>query len=185
MKKLFGIFILTLYTLTSSVNIAQSAKKSETASPTVTTVEYQLPYPGILPDHPLYKIKVLRDKILLLLTFNPIKKAARHLHMADKEFLMSLKLAENNNIPLAQQTAFKAEHHMTLLVAEIENAVYYSRKEFPQDLARQAHQATLKHQELLTGIMNRAGEKDKNDFETIKEFSIRNGSELFRFEHER
>lgn len=171
MKKLIIFFLLMLLVSVFSMNIMAQ--------------EYQLPHPGMLPDHPLYKIKVLRDKIVLFLTRNPVKKAARHLHMADKEFFMALKLAEKDKIPLAQHTAFKAEHHMTLLVTEIKKAVYYSNREFPQDLAQRAHQAALRHQELLAGMMDRASEEDQKDFKTIKEFSIRNDNELFAFEQEK
>ena len=146
--------------------------------------EYLLPYPGMLPDHSLYKIKVLRDKIILLLIRDPIKKAAKHLQMADKELFAALKLVEKDKIALAQQTAFKAEHHMTRLVGEIQKAVYYSNREFPQDLAQRAHQAALKHQELLTGMMARAKEDEQEAFKTIKEFSIRNDQELFKLAEE-
>ena len=31
-------------------------------STTSASVKYDLPYPGMLPDHKLYKLKVLRDK---------------------------------------------------------------------------------------------------------------------------
>ena len=146
--------------------------------------EYLLPYPGMLPDHSLYKIKVLRDKVTLLLMRDPIKRAAKHLQMADKELFAALKLAEKDNMALAQQTAFKAEHHMTLLVGEIAKAVYYSNREFPRDLAQRSHQATLKHQELLAGMMARAKEDEQEAFQTIKEFSIRNNQELFKLAEE-
>ena len=181
MKRLFAFFLLTLFIFTffSPFVLAQTSEEGA-ASPSA----YQLPYPGMLPDHPLYKLKVLRDKIILFFIRDPLKKAAKHLHMADKELLMALKLAEKGNIPLAQHTAFKAEHHMTLLITEVKKAVYYSDKELPQDLAQRAHQAALKHQELLTGMMDQASKEDQEDFKTIKEFSIRNDNELFRFEEE-
>lgn len=186
MKKptIFFLFLMLFASVFSVSIAAQTPEENETASPAATRVEYQLPYPGMLPDHPLYKIKVLRDKIILFLIRDPIKKATRHLHMADKEFFMALKLTEKDKIPLAQHTAFKAEHHMTMLVAEIKNAVYYSDKELPQDLAQQAHRAALKHQELLAEMMDRVGKEDQEDFKIIKEFSTRNDNTLFEFEQE-
>lgn len=158
----------------------------EIASPAATLTEdsdYKLPYPGILPNHPLYKLKVLRDKSLLFFTFDPFKKAARHLHMADKELVMALKLAEKGKVPLAQHTAFKAEHHMTLLVNEIKRAVYSGRK-LDKQLVNQAHQAAKKHLELLEGMRGRANRQEKEAFEIIKEFSTRNDTELLKLEQE-
>jgi hypothetical protein len=38
-------------------------------------IDYDLPYPGLLPDHPLYFIKAGRDKITELITRDNIKKA--------------------------------------------------------------------------------------------------------------
>ena len=138
----------------------------------------------MLPDHPLYKIKTLRNKIILFLIRDPLKKADKHLEMADKEFYAALKLAEKDKLDLAQHTAFKAEHNVTLLVSEIKNAVYYHNQEFPQDLAQRAHQAAEKHQGVLVGIMSRANEEQKETLTTIQEFSTRNNDELYRFEKE-
>lgn len=155
------------------------AKLVPTPTPLPTpTPGYILPYPGMLPDSPIYKIKVLRDKILLFLTFDPAKKAARHLQMADKEFVMALKLAEKGKIALAKHTAFKAEHHMTLINTEIAKFIS-SDKKINLDFIDRVHLASLKHQELLAGMKNRAKETiDLDDFKTITEFSIRNNQDF-------
>jgi len=180
MKKLIAFFLLILFIFTffSPFVLAQTSEEG-VASPSA----YQLPYPGMLPDHPLYKLKVLRDKIILFFIRDPFKKAAKHLHMADKELLMALKLAEKGNIPLTQHTAFKAEHHMTLMVNESKRAVY-SGRELDTELVQRAHQAAIKHQELLAGMLERANEKEQEAFKTIKEFSTRNDNELFKLEQE-
>ena len=187
MKKLLLALLLTSLFLTVSVNaLAQTTEKDDSLSavPTVAKAsDYQLPYPGMLPDHPLYKLKVLRDKIILFLIRDPIKKAERHLQMADKELFMALKLAEKGKIPLAQHTAFKAENHITLLVAEVQRAAYSGRG-LNKELVQKAHRAALKHQELLDGMINRAGKEQEKPFQIIKEFSHRNDHELFRLEKE-
>jgi len=186
MKRLI-LFFLTVFFIfgLSTTIIAENIPEEEMAELTTTEAsDYDLPYPGMLPDHPLYKIKTLRNKIILFLIRDPLKKAAKHLEMADKELFSALKLAEKDKIALAQHTAFKAEHHMTLLVTEIKKAVYYSNKEFPQDLAQRAYQAALKHQELLAGIMSKANGETKEAFTIIQKFSTRNDDELSRLEKE-
>ncbi|PJE63438.1 hypothetical protein COU89_03365 [Candidatus Roizmanbacteria bacterium CG10_big_fil_rev_8_21_14_0_10_45_7] len=43
-----------------------------------------LPFPGMLPDHPLYPLKQARDNFMLLTTRAPLNKAQLYLHLADK-----------------------------------------------------------------------------------------------------
>lgn len=159
------------------------AQTSDQKAATVSATDYKLPYPGILPDHPLYKLKVLRDKIILYLTFDPFKKAQLHLQLADKTLLAALKVAEKGNLPLAIQTAFKGEHHFTQMVDETKRGVY-SGKKLDQKLVDKAHQAFVKHQELLDGMMGRASKKDQEQLLIIKEFSTRNDNELYKLEKE-
>lgn len=65
---------------------------------------YIFPYPGILPDHPLYSLKVLRDKIYDFFIKDPVKKAEFKLLMADKRMNMGLMLNEKENNSLAAKT---------------------------------------------------------------------------------
>ncbi len=44
----------------------------------------ELPYPGLLPNHPLYPLKQLRDEFMLMTTRAPLQKAQLYLHLADK-----------------------------------------------------------------------------------------------------
>src|SRR3989338_5370865 len=68
---LFGIGLLLL---SSSGVWAKESIKPATVSPTpVILSDYTLPYPGLLPDHPLYNLKALRDKILLWFTKDEVK----------------------------------------------------------------------------------------------------------------
>jgi hypothetical protein len=57
---------------------------------------YKLPYPGILPNHPLYRIKEFRDNLLERLTRDPIKKVELHLLFADKKIAAAQFLADNH-----------------------------------------------------------------------------------------
>lgn len=70
--------------------------------------EYILPYPGILPDNPLYQLKVLRDKIYDFFTKDPVKKVQFKLLMADKRMNMARMLAEKGNTSLASDTIVDA-----------------------------------------------------------------------------
>lgn len=191
MKKIILLlsFVLFVFLIFSPLVLAQ-ADEEDVASPSTEStdsaekIEYQLPYPGMLPDHPLYKLKVLRDKILLFLIRDSLKKAAKHLHMADKEFFMALKLVEKGKIPLAQHTAFKAEHHMTLLTTELRQGISSGRN-LDLGFLGKARQAALKHQEVLDGMMAKTdNEETVESLKTIKEFSVRNDKAVYEIEEE-
>lgn len=156
-----------------------------TVTPSPAVLEtYQLPYPGMLPDSPLFKVKTLRDKILLYFTTDYYKKARLQLHLADKTLFAALKMAEKGNLPLAVHTAFKGEHYYTLMVSTIRNAVYYGQEELNNSFVDQAYKAFTAHQNLIDGMIARADGENKTQLEQIKAFSVQNRDELIRFQKE-
>lgn len=76
-------------------------------------IDYELVYPGkILPDHPLWYVKVLRDKLQYLLTFNTDKKAHLNLLYADKRLQMAQTLFEKGKIDLGYTTLTKSAKYL-------------------------------------------------------------------------
>src|SRR3989344_1770388 len=76
------------------------------------SVDYDLPYPGLLPDHPLYFLKMMRDSAIGFLISDPLKKAEFDLLQADKRLNSGLYLLHNDkdkNAELAQSTISKGE----------------------------------------------------------------------------
>lgn len=71
---------LTLFSVTKIVKAKQNTEKVLKA----TEVKYELPFPGILPDNPLYAIKMARDKLWEFLISDLEKKANFEILMADK-----------------------------------------------------------------------------------------------------
>jgi hypothetical protein len=59
---------------------------------TFAGVDYKLPYPGILPNNPLWPVKDLRDKAISLFIFDSVTKAQYYLRQADKRFAAGLAL---------------------------------------------------------------------------------------------
>ncbi len=76
---------------------------------TTPKVDYFLAYPGMLPDHPLYFLKMARDRVWLWLTPDPLKKAELLLLFADKRLGAGKALIEGNKIKLGVTTVTKAE----------------------------------------------------------------------------
>ncbi|PJE67280.1 hypothetical protein COU95_03350 [Candidatus Shapirobacteria bacterium CG10_big_fil_rev_8_21_14_0_10_40_9] len=174
----FGILTASIWktqALTSSQNFkiqtlpeVVGAKVTPTPSPT-PTVDYYLPYPGILPDNILYPLKMVRDKILLFLTFDPVKKAERLLLFADKRVNAAKSLIEGGKVELGISTMTKGEKYLEQAIAQTEKA-----KQAGKDttaLYEKLAQATLKHQEVLTGVLVKVPDEAKGMVQEALQYS--------------
>lgn len=85
-------------------------------------VVYQLPYPGILPDHPLYLLKTTRDKIQVFLTRDNLKKAHLYLLYSDKRLAMAQALEKKGKTSLALSTLSKGEKYFLKIPPLLEQA---------------------------------------------------------------
>ena len=167
MKKTILSAISFLIILSFSVTLIHAQEPNETpqASPT-PTIQYKMPYPGMLPDNSLYKLKVLRDKIILALIQDPNKKAGYYLLLANKQLLMSRMLIDKGNIPLARETALKGENQITLMTFVFKNAGREPQANFLDEVKL----ASLKHQELLEEIISKVNTNDAKIFSDILKF---------------
>lgn len=102
-------------------------------------VDYYLPYPGLLPDHPLYWMKMVRDRLGLLVVTKPEAKAEKLLLYADKRLGAAWALVDGNKVGLGVSTLTKAEKYLEQAVAAGQG------EEFKQKLAK----AIAKHGEVI------------------------------------
>lgn len=147
----FAFSVLSLSVLNASAKttpenlaVIQSPILLPTLAPEVL---YYLPYPGILPDHPLYAIKMVRDKIWLWLTTNMQKKAEVELLFADKRLGAGKVLIEGNKVSLGITTIEKAEKYLEQSINQLEEAAKQGK-----DVKIQVEKikiASLKHQEVI------------------------------------
>lgn len=123
-------------------------------------IEYYLPYPGILPDSPLYKIKAARDRILLILTLNEEKKARRELLFADKRINAAVFLTEGGKAELGVVTAVKAEKYLEQAVARAEKM--HKGGQDVKSLMLELQKSVAKHTEILQTLQAKlAGDERK------------------------
>lgn len=108
-------------------------------------LDYNLPYPGILPDSPLYFLKVARDKLALLLIQHPTDRVFYLLFLADKRLAAARELELNRNLALAAQTYLTAEEHLAAAVDGVETLSGKSAS----DAVAKLTVATAKHKEIL------------------------------------
>lgn len=115
-------------------------------------VVYQLPYPGILPDHPLYFIKGLRDRILDFLTRDSLKKAELYLLYSDKRINMSQDLLKKGKWSLMISTASKGEKYSLKMVDYLKRAKKQGSSPTSEFILR-AKLSNEKHREVLENLL--------------------------------
>lgn len=177
MKKAFFLFLIFFIFL----SITDISFSQETSIPALTssfpTVDYQLQWPGMLPDDKFYKLKLLRDKIIVYLVKNPIKKIEYNLIQADKTIYAGKLLFDKGNLTLAKETALKGENFYTQMVTEYKWAYWYGNK-IPDSLNNRIKNAALKHQEVFYEMMKKYAKEDQKTFQMLADFSKRNYQEL-------
>ena len=153
-KELFlfsGVIIFILFSFLFTVYIASFAqsvileKKED--------VVYQLPYPGILPDHPLYFAKIIRDQMMVFFTRDPIKKAELYLLFSDKRVAMAQELVKKNKYQLSITTFSKGEKYFLKIVSLLKQAKKQgvsATNEFKDKLKA----ANKKHQQAINFLLS-------------------------------
>ncbi len=151
---IFGLAVLLASILSvSSPQAAGPEVMAITSEPVVVAVEYYLPYPGVLPDSPLYKIKAARDWVILGMTFDEAGKAEKELLYADKRINAALALIEGNKVGVGVSTATKAEKYLESAVNRVIKLSGEGKD--VKSLLLTLSKATAKHVEVLEGLDKR------------------------------
>ncbi len=165
---LFGLAVLLMSIL--SVTNPSSVFPQNNASPAAeiavveSKVDYYLPYPGILPDNPLYNLKAIRDRVRLWLIFDEGKKAQRELLYADKRINAAVALVAGGKAGLGVSTASKAEKYLEQAVDRVTKL-----QKVGQDvdgLLLTLAKATAKHVEIIEGLIIKTTGADRVGLET-------------------
>lgn len=133
-------------------------------------IDYILPYPGrIAPDSPLWPIKAFRDKVWLMLTSNPDRKAELKLLFADKRLAMSKILFESDKSEIAFSTLTKAEKYLEeACVMEQESR---QRGTDTSAFLTTLSKAALKHRQIIDEILTIAPEDAKPGIGRVQDYS--------------
>ena len=169
-------FILCIALLLFSVPVSYSfaeeepvstdtAEMTEEQTSDETSSSYTLPYPGMLPDNPLYFLKEFRDAIIGFLISDPLKKAEFDLLQADKKIAAGVFLVnEKENEELAVQTIRQA--HDVFSDALIKTKQAEERGEATSSLIERLRLSSEKHEEVLEELSLQTGNKE---FATLSE----------------
>lgn len=181
-KKLFLVLFagILMFSLVGSNTLAQENPTQETSTKSAI-IEYDLAFPGILPDNPIYKLKVLRDKLSIMFISDPYKRTQFYLLQADKGILATAMLIDKNKIALANETALKAENNITLLSNELYRFTQKPEPAFFDKLRT----ASLKHQEILSSLIERLPENERKTLKDVLYFSKSNLRTIEKFQNKK
>ncbi len=146
------VFASSSYAQTST----SSPSATVTPKPAAQTVEYELPYPGMLPDNPLYNLKALRDRIIEFLISNPYKKAEFYLLSSDKRFNSGYYLVMKDKDDMGVLYISKSNNYMNMGISEA-----YKAKEEGTQILQKMKLSIKKHQQLIDDIEEKVDQKNK------------------------
>ncbi|HZQ29952.1 MAG TPA: DUF5667 domain-containing protein [Patescibacteria group bacterium] len=159
MKKIFflvySVFIF-LFFLGSPV-FAENATSS-------ATIDYQLPYPGILADNPLYNLKTLRDRIIDFFISDPLKKSEFDLLQADKRLSVGIALFDKGKQDLSETTISKGENYFE---EALKNAKVVKGQggELDAGFLTNLEQSSRKHEQVVKDLAAKSSGNVKKGFE--------------------
>lgn len=164
-KNCLLVFLLIIFLLGSNISFAKdSPTKDEMVS---QEVNYELPYPGLLPDSPLYFLRVIRDETVGFLISDPFKKAEFNLLQADKRLNAGIYLFNKGKISLALSTISKAENYFGEAIDKIGEAKMEGRNIV--EMQGKLRNAVKKHKQELDYMIAKENTSFKQNFEKEKE----------------
>ncbi|MCX7955532.1 MAG: DUF5667 domain-containing protein [Patescibacteria group bacterium] len=175
----FGKIFLIFFTII--VFPAMTYFVMESSSVSINTsrerVVYDLPYPGILPDHPLYFLKITRDRINEFLTRDNLKKAYLYLNYSDKRVAMALALAKKGKHQSSINTFSKAEKYFEKIIFLLKEAKKQGNQA-PSSFLELVKLSNAKHNELINEIMKSSPQGLQEDINQLFDLNLKIKKEL-------
>lgn len=144
---LFIIFHSSIAAPIAAQTITLPASDSAQISTSPAEIHYELPYPGILPDHPLYFLKVARDRLVGFLISDPIKKSEFNLLQSDKKLFAAQMLFADEKDEMAIETLSKSNNYMHNAISEAQRVEEMGRDIGP--LRSKIKVSLAKHEESI------------------------------------
>lgn len=166
--------------VTTTATVSRESPIGGTTNSTVEQkVEYTLPYPGILPTHPLYRLKLIRDWIMERLIVDPLRKTEFYVLQADKYLAMATVYAARNAASDAGSAARTGEVFMAKAYGAAHGAKN-SGKIVPGHILDLFDRSTAKHVEILSALWQAAPESTKSAYagalEAVKNIQLKLGN---------
>ncbi len=138
----------------------------------------ELPEPGMLPDSPFYFLKNWLEALGTLLTFDEAKKAERFLDLAERRLAEANALADKGKPEIAERAVERYREQLGRAMQKAEQAK--ARGVDTDELLERVSGRTLKHQEVLANVYEKAPEEAKEAIERAMESSLRGHEESLK-----
>lgn len=136
-------------------------------------VNYDLAYPGILPDNPLYFLKAFRDRVVSLLITDTMKKVEFMVLTSDKRMFAGLMLLEKEKYDLGIETLSKSNNYMHEALVAF-TTFRKTHKDQASSLKGKLYNSVRKHKELAekqkTSIPDQYKSRLQNEITRMEEF---------------
>jgi hypothetical protein len=158
--------IILFFLLFNHVSVfAKESVKESIVSSKSAAVEYMLPYPGLLPDNPLFFFRAIRDSVTRFFISDSLKKAEYDLLQADKKINTVYFLSFKRNIKdkMLISTLLESQKHFEYAIKEVTLA-----REQGADTAGILERMLLsarKQQEILLGLKSKILLNNKQEIE--------------------
>lgn len=159
---LLFILVLPQVVLADDSLTTGSVSATTTPSPTPLSQDYTLPYPGLLPDSPLYFLKTFRDQVIAFFISDPVKKSSFYLLQSDKRLESSWYLLKEGRSKdaLALSTLSKSNNYVSLSLSQAQLAI--KSGENLNGLGQQLRSAIAKHEVVVAQMAQNLSGNNKN-----------------------
>lgn len=182
MKKIIISFFIFLTLFPSGFVFAKEDKNQlENIEIEEEEVVYNLPYPGILPDHPLYFLKSIRDNVLIFITRDNERKSKLFLTISDKKMASALALAEKGRGNLSQKELEEGED-LFLKIPKRLSIVKEQGGSYSPELIQNLYLSNKKHRETITEVMKKNTESETNEISELLKKNTEIKNELDKLE---
>lgn len=172
--------VIALEKVAAEANRLVKTPQEVIADLTVNSDDLDERTPKILPDSPLYIFKRIGRGVVSAFTFDPVKKAEKHLHYANQKLLEANILSEKGNFDAAAMAVEDYENEKDSIRRKADDLAL--RKE--QDASRvelfltRATNYEIKHQKLLKEIQERLPEATGLKVEETRKKAVGHTAEL-------
>lgn len=150
---------------------------SQSVSPIEQTAEYELPYPGILPDHPLYFLKHWRDKTTEFLTRDDLKKADFYILLSDKSINASVELSKKGKNRLAIDSLIRGEKYESKVPNILRRLKQQGATSSPE-FVNKIKNSNIKHKKIIQGLIDEMSAVDRQAVADIMRLNQEIGREV-------
>lgn len=139
---------------------------TESTTTASKSVNYELPYPGMLPDNPFYFLKAIRDGIVKFLINDELKRSRFSLLNAEKRMFAGKLLVDKGKQDLAIDTISKSNNYLHEAIVSIDKyASTHPKSTDVKPFMLQMDTAIAKHSQIMDDLKSQINKTNQQAFD--------------------